>query len=101
MDKIRCVNCRGSKQVAKLGGMIGDCNLCSGTGLIDSADRMKSPVNEVSAPIQDIIKQVANVAPKAIRIEKNKATSDDNAIVLDEPQIKINPKKALYKKKTA
>lgn len=36
---IRCVACRGSKVVAKLGGIHGDCNTCDGTGKIKASDK--------------------------------------------------------------
>lgn len=95
MDKIRCSNCRGMKQVAKLGGMKGDCNLCLGTGTINAEDKPK-PVSIVpKEPAIDIIKQVANVA--SIKV-------DDNAVIEvlpEEPPIKSDPKKAIYKRKKA
>ena len=40
---------------------------------------------EVVEPVADIIKQVSNVA----------------AIMVDEPQVKIDPKKAIYKRKVS
>lgn len=94
MNKIRCPNCRGAKQVAKLGGMIGDCNLCLGTGNINAADKPKPAIVESIEPASDVIKQVAGIA--AIKIEKAKPVDD---VLPEEPQVKVNPKKALYKRK--
>lgn len=93
MDKIRCPNCRGMKQVAKLGGMKGDCNLCLGTGSINAEDKPKPVTIEPVEPAIDIIKQVASVA--SIKID-DKAVSE---VLPEEPQIKVDPKKALYKRK--
>ena len=84
MDKVRCSNCKGAKQVAKLGGMLGDCNLCAGSGLMEIDRSIVKPI-EVVEPVADIIKQVSNVA----------------AIKIDEPQVKIDPKKAIYKRKVS
>ena len=84
MDKVRCSNCKGAKQVAKLGGMLGDCNLCAGSGLMEIDRSIVKPI-EVVEPVADIIKQVSNVA----------------AIKVDEPQVKIDPKKAIYKRKVS
>lgn len=94
MNKIRCPNCRGAKQVAKLGGMIGDCNLCLGEGNINAEDKPKPVIIEPVEPASDVIKQVAGIA--AIKIEKAKPVED---VLPEEPQVKVNPKKALYKRK--
>lgn len=94
MDKIRCSNCRGAKQVAKLGGMLGDCNLCLGTGSINVADKQKPVTIEPVAPATEIIKQVASVA--AIRIDDKQKVED---VLPEEPQIKVDPKKAIYRRK--
>lgn len=98
MDKIRCSHCRGGKKVAKLGGMMGDCNLCNGTGLMNQCDK---PQSVVAAPVEnasDIIKAVASVA--AVKIEKPAS----EAVEIEQPamiQPKVDPKKAIYKRKTA
>ena len=97
--KVRCSNCRGSKTVAKLGGMIGDCNLCNCTGQMNSDERVK--VAEVTAPISaDIIKAVADVT--AIRIEKSPidSTASDNVVAVEPKLVKVDGKKAIYKRKT-
>lgn len=84
MDKIRCPNCRGAKKVAKLGGMLGDCALCNATGTIPLADKPKPVITvvETQKEVQDIIAQVSSA------VEQTK-----------EVDIKINPKKAVYRKK--
>lgn len=100
MDKIRCSNCRGMKQVAKLGGMLGDCNLCLGTGLIDVADKPKMVSVATVEPVADIVSQVASIVPKAIKIEKEKepiAVVD----VVEAEKLKAHSKKAIYKRKQA
>lgn len=101
MDKIRCSNCRGAKQVAKLGGMLGDCNLCLGTGLITAQDKPVAVVAQ-SLPMTDaIIKATANIAAIQINKPMNEVISD--AVVnTAEPVIdKPDGKKAIYKRKSA
>ena len=93
MDSIRCSNCRGAKKVAKLGGMIGDCNLCLGTGLMAGDERSKAVTVEAVEPASDVIKAVASVA--AIQINKV-----EPVIEAVEP-VKVDAKKAIYKRKTA
>ena len=98
MDKIRCSHCRGGKQVAKLGGMMGDCNLCAGTGLMNVSDRAQSVVNAPVENPSDLIKAVAGVA--AIKLEKPAI----EAVEIEQPamiQPKIDPKKAIYKRKAS
>ncbi len=95
MDKIRCPNCRGMRQVAKLGGMMGDCNMCLGQGQINAVDKPKPVIVEPIEVTSDIISQVANVVPAAI---EHKAEIET---LPAEPQIKIDPKKAIYKRKKA
>jgi hypothetical protein len=95
MDKIRCTVCRGAKQMLKLGGMLGDCNLCKGKGEINECYRPKAPqVVLAPLPSADIIKQVSAVAPA--RAEEK---SDLVAIPMD-VDVKADPKKTLYKRKT-
>ena len=91
-ETVRCPSCRGAKKVPKLGGMIGECNTCSGKGTILLADK---PV-KVEVTIEDVISQelinaVADSVP-ATSIEVLKPI---------EQNVKIDPKKALYKRKRA
>ncbi len=89
-ESIRCPACRGSKKVPKLGGMIGECNTCSGKGTILAADKPKPVIVESLPGVTDIVNAVADCVP---------ATTIENKPI--EPDIKIDGKKALYKRKTA
>ncbi len=91
MEMVRCPACRGAKKVAKLGGVIGKCNMCSGDGRIKAADKPKlapvmEPVNSV-----DIIKQVADVTPVSV------LDAVEVEVIADD--VKIDPKKAIFKRK--
>ena len=88
-EKCRCPSCRGAKQVPKLGGMLGDCNLCDGTGKILTKDMPINVVHAVITPTKLVIDAVAECIPAC-------AVDDD---VIDS-QIKVDPKKTLYKRKT-
>jgi hypothetical protein len=98
MDKIRCSNCRGAKKVAKLGGMLGDCNLCLGTGLMNGDERSKAVAVEPVMPANEVIKQVASIA--AVKIVKS-SEPEVAKVLPEEPAIKVDPKKAIYKRKKA
>jgi hypothetical protein len=79
------------KRVAKLGGMIGDCNLCSGKGEIREAERVKPvaiTVEDVCS--KELIHAVADCVP---------ASSVEAELVT--PDVKIDGKRALYKRKSA
>ena len=54
-EMIRCSACRGTKQVAKLGGIQGDCDTCSGTGKIKACDKPVPVVVVQSELVSDII----------------------------------------------
>lgn len=92
-DSIRCPSCRGAKKVPKLGGMIGECNTCIGKGTILLADKpaKPEPVTLVDVISKELINAVADSVP-ATTIEVNPAI---------EPDVKIDGKKALYKRKKA
>jgi hypothetical protein len=85
-DLMRCPNCRGAKQVMKLGGMFGNCNLCSGKGEV-SPDSVPKPVAVVqSLPMtSELINATADCIPPSTV----------------EEDIKVDGKKALYKRKTS
>jgi hypothetical protein len=95
MDKIRCPNCRGSKKVAKIGGMIGDCNACLGTGSINAEDKPKPIPNEPSENVTSIIEGVAKCIPAS---DLSRPVGE---VVIDDPLIKVDPKRTLYKRKKA
>lgn len=84
-ETVRCPSCRGAKKVAKLGGIIGDCDTCKGTGKIKAAD--KPIVIEVTqvAPCAAIVEQVARALPIA------EPVLSDN--------VKVDGKRAVYKRK--
>ena len=90
-DTVRCPACRGAKKVAKLGGMIGECSTCSGKGTILEADKPKPVLVQIDNTQAELIKAVAESVP-ATTIEP---------IAIVEPVVKIDPKKALYKRKKA
>lgn len=73
------------KKVAKLGGMMGDCNMCLGKGSILLADKPKPVIVEPVSPVNDVIKAVENVAPIESLSVKEKFKTDG--------------KKALYRRK--
>lgn len=84
-EMIRCPACRGTKKVPKLGGMIGDCNTCKAKGQINIIDKPKAIIIEPIEPVENVIKEVAESVP-ATSIEED---------------IKVDPKRALYKRKRA
>lgn len=64
IDLINCPACRGSKLVAKMGSVMGDCLSCNATGKINREDKPEV-VEFLSADIfggvTDLVKQVSNV----------------------------------------
>lgn len=70
----------------KLGGMIGECNTCVGKGTILASDKPKPVVVESIPVVTNIVNAVADSVP---------------ATTVVEPDIKVDPKKALYKRKRA
>jgi DnaJ-class molecular chaperone len=61
-DLIRCPACRGAKKVPKLGGMIGECNTCEGSGKIKAVDKPKPVTVEPVIEVNEVIAAVSNVA---------------------------------------
>lgn len=94
MNKVRCPACRGSKKVAKIGGIVGECNTCKGEGQIMSVDKPQSVVQSIESNV-DIIKAVSDAV----------AVSDDKFVVEAlKPELavtKIDAKKAVFRKKKA
>jgi uncharacterized NAD-dependent epimerase/dehydratase family protein len=77
-EMVRCPSCRGSKKVAKLGGVIGDCNTCEGKGQIKAVDKPVPVVAPIVVPVSEVMEATARViqsAPKVgnIPIEKIQA----------------------------
>ncbi len=87
-ENVRCPSCRGAKKVPKLGGIIGECNTCKGKGTILASDKPKPVVSEVLPNTVDIVKAVSDSVP----------ASTVEVVELD---VKIDPKRALYKRKKA
>ena len=92
MDKVRCTVCRGAKQVMKLGGVMGNCNLCKGVGEINACDVPVVKPVVVELPSDDVIKQVANAVPASKEPERLE--------VPKEVDVKVDGKRAIYKRKT-
>jgi RecJ-like exonuclease len=101
-DTVRCPSCRGAKKVPKLGGMIGECNTCVGKGTILACDKPIPVIVEPVPEVKTLIESVSNCVPAsntAIPWQDPKAE-----VKLLEPvvvDVKVDPKKALYKRKKA
>jgi hypothetical protein len=103
--------------------MIGECNTCSGKGTILAVDKPKPVIVEPVESQADIINAVANALPVSTVEHKhlleqpefrdalgnalNEAVKDKFTVEVlkpvalpEEPQIKVDGKKALYKRKT-
>ncbi len=97
-ESVRCPACRGAKKVPKLGGIIGECNTCSGKGTILAVDKPKPVIAEAVESNVDIIKAVSEAIPF-------KAKEEFVPLCASEPtkdiQVKVDPKKAIYKRKKA
>ena len=94
-DMIRCPACRGAKKVAKLGGIIGECNSCTGKGQILASDKPVKVEPDVIPAIDNIVKAVADSVPAS-----SVPLCAPSATVLEQ-DVKIDGKKALYKRKKA
>lgn len=100
-DKITCPTCRGAKVMLKLGGMTGDCNLCSGSGKIKACDLPKPAIHVQEIPFCEVVKQVAQSLPHT---ETKPVTVE--AVPVQKPQpieetLKVDRRKAIYKHKRA
>ena len=106
MDKVRCPSCRGAKKVAKLGGIIGECNTCEGVGKIKAADKVAIVIPVAVNELRSIKDAVNTAIPwKSDKPDFSKAP-DDVKIIYDivdmtTPATKVDPKKALYRRKVA
>ncbi len=97
-DTIRCPSCRGAKKVPKLGGMIGECNTCIGKGTILLADK---PAKPEPVSLEDVIsKELINAVADSVPAS-DISHPQDELLIQDAPDVKIDGKKALYKRKTA
>lgn len=110
-DTIRCPGCRGAKKVPKLGGMIGYCNMCGGKGTILAEDKPKPVIAEPVESVNAVIGQVANVAPVSDKVVRAaiieelagdmKTQPEIQMKIIEEPQIKVDRKKRMYRRKKA
>ena len=94
-ELVRCPSCRGSKKVAKLGGVIGDCNTCDGEGKIKACDKPVPVIAESLPMTSELIKATAQCVPVEI---EHKASIE--TLPVTEP-VKVDGKRAIYKRKTA
>ena len=74
-ELIRCNACRGRKMIEKLGGVLGECNTCKGSGKIKAADKTKIKADNIDAACEvvpvsenyvEIIDAVAQASPSQI-----------------------------------
>ena len=99
-DIVRCPACRGAKKMPKLGGMIGECNTCSGNGTILAADKPKPVITVEDVCAKELINAVADCVPAStVTITTPVVLPDNDRVVID--SIKIDGKKAIYKRKIA
>ena len=62
MDElIRCTSGRGAKHVPRLGGIVGDCDTCKGTGKIKLSDKPVPVVSVVSELVEDVVQACERV----------------------------------------
>lgn len=91
--QVTCPTCRGAKEMLKLGGMVGKCNRCHGVGQIKHSDL---PVMQVIVPAENVTELVSKVG-EAIPWTKSEVQKPEPI----EDTIKVDRKKAIYKRKTA
>lgn len=86
VELVRCPGCRGAKQVPKLGGMVGECNVCKGTGKVGESVKPVKVLDTVSDAL--VIQAVSECVPLC---------APSNTVI--EPVVDVNPKKAIFKRK--
>lgn len=101
-EMMRCPPCKGTKKVAKLGGMIGDCDMCKGEGKILLKDKPKAPAYE-AAPIHgEILRQVAECVPTSVieheNVDEDRVCFSARGAYVDAPKPTKEPMKAQLKK---
>jgi len=94
---IRCPGCRGSKKVAKLGGMIGDCNTCKGKGEISEDSK---PVM-VMAPIPEPVAEIVKAVSEAVAVSPEPTTQELPLKLHKGSQSGTEGKPNIYKRKGA
>lgn len=109
-DEIRCPACRGRKHVEKLGGIIGECNTCSGSGKIKACDKPVPVVPVVDADSVNVINAVGRLQPNGIDpldAVYGTAMVDEHMVTIEEPpkqstivrDLKAQGKRAVFKRK--
>lgn len=100
-ELIRCPSCRGRKQVEKLGGVLGDCNTCVGSGKIKQVDKYVPVVSEVDVVNDDVIRAVARMVPNQVDPLESVVYEEIKAVEVDVVESANIPKKrAVYKRKS-
>lgn len=94
-DKVTCPNCRGAKQMLKLGGMIGDCNQCNGSGKILACNLPKPITKEQEIPSSVIVDQVAQSQP---HVEVVPVVDVQQPVPIQD-SLSVQRRKAVYKRK--
>lgn len=97
-DTVRCPACRGSKKVAKLGGIVGECNTCEGKGNILLADKPKPVITVADVCAKELINLVADCVPSSTIEHKASFETLPKNVDID---VKVDGKKALYMRKKA
>jgi DnaJ-class molecular chaperone len=98
--KVTCPTCRGAKEMMKLGGMIGKCNLCHGSGKINHCDL---PVIREILPAENVgelVKRVGEAVPWTGKSSKAVPAQEIQKPQPIQDTIKVERKKAIYKRKT-
>ncbi len=101
-DSVRCPSCRGAKKVAKLGGVIGECNTCSGKGTIAVIDKPKAALIVENEDVGSMVAQVAectSVNEQAETFKKAEVEMLKQIANTAMPAAKIDGKKAVFKHK--
>lgn len=105
---IRCPACRGTKKVARLGGVIGDCLTCDSTGKIKAVDKPIPVVVQQAELVNDIIEATTRVKPVRTTVETIEpvVTAKDiiNAVAnipeTENPVMTVTKRKVFKRKKT-
>lgn len=100
---VTCPTCKGAREMMKLGGMFGKCNLCHGSGKIKHSDLPVIKPIVAAENVAALITKVGEAIPwsgntgqsvKAVPVE---AIQEAKPI---EETLKVERKKAIYKRKT-
>ena len=87
----------------KLGGMVGKCNLCAGVGKIKEIDLPKPRIIEPVENVTEVVQRVGEAIPWTGTSTKPVEAKPIEPVQVPQPietTIKVERKKALYKRKT-